>query len=73
MSQIYQNNAIPSRINAAVPLTLVTSNITGAGRGLFVSEPVPAQGLIFRVSKPLLCIVCILHNLLLEALCIVFC
>jgi hypothetical protein len=63
MSQMYQNHTIPSRINTTVHLTLGQSNITEAGRGLFVSEPVLAQDLIFKVTKPMLCIVCILESL----------
>jgi hypothetical protein len=63
MSQSNATFAIPSRVEPLFRLTLGESSITGAGRGLFVCEPVPSQALIFRVPKPLICIVCIVNLL----------
>jgi hypothetical protein len=57
MSQEVQDDGMFSRVQATVPLQLRISAIPGAGRGLFVSEAVPSRGLIFRIAKPLLCIV----------------
>jgi hypothetical protein len=58
MSQSNTTFALPSRVEPLFRLTLGESPIPGAGRGLFVCEPVPSQALIFRVPKPLICIVC---------------
>ena len=60
MSQEVQQDDRFSRVQATVPLQLRISAIPGAGRGLFVSEAVPFQGLIFSIAKPLLCIVSVL-------------
>jgi hypothetical protein len=63
MSQSNATFAIPSRVEPLFRLTLGESSITGAGRGLFACEPVPSQALIFRVPKPLICIVCTVNLL----------
>ncbi len=70
MSQLNAKFAIPSRVESLFRLTLGESTIPGAGRGLFVFEPVPSQALIFKVAKPLICIVCTV-NLLFQPIWIV--
>jgi hypothetical protein len=70
MSQLNATSAIPSRVESQFRLTLGESTIPGAGRGLFVCEPVPSQALIFKVAKPLICIVCTV-NLLFQPIWIV--
>ncbi|KAE9370083.1 SET domain-containing protein [Stipitochalara longipes BDJ] len=57
MSQAVQQINKVARVKATVPLEVRLSTIPGAGRGMFVSEPILAQELIFSISKPLVCIV----------------
>ncbi len=57
MSQLNATFLIPSRVESLFRLTLGESTIPGAGRGLFLCEPVASQALIFKVAKPLICIV----------------
>ncbi|PMD28840.1 SET domain-containing protein [Hyaloscypha variabilis F] len=57
MSQAVQHLDSFARVKATVPLEIRQSSIPVAGRGMFATELISAQNLIFSIAKPLLCIV----------------
>jgi hypothetical protein len=57
MSQAVQHLDRFARVKATVPLEIRQSSIPVAGRGMFATELISAQNLIFSIAKPLLCIV----------------
>lgn len=50
-----------AKVNAKVPLTIGTSTIAGAGRGVFVGADIAAGDLVLSVEKPLLLVVSPVH------------
>jgi hypothetical protein len=53
----FNYDTIPSRVKSSVSLKIATSNIPGAGRGMFVLGDVAAGDVIFTIPRPLLLMV----------------